>query len=259
MNCKICSSQSPLFAFSMIINKYRVAYFRCAVCGFVQTEEPYWLNEAYSNAINRSDIGLVSRNLALAKISKAIICTFFNQNGRFLDYAGGCGLFVRIMRDYGLDFYWYDKYCNNLFAKGFEAEINGGRFEVVSAFEVFEHLVNPMDDIREMLAFTRNILFTTELLPADAPKPDEWWYYGLDHGQHISFYTLKSLSIIADNLSLNLYSNGASIHLLTSKKISPILFNIVSMYKVASLFNIAFNKKSRIPEDYLKITGKQLS
>ena len=43
------------------MDKYDVKYFLCGNCGFVFTEEPYWLNEAYKSAINISDTGIVTR------------------------------------------------------------------------------------------------------------------------------------------------------------------------------------------------------
>ena len=49
--CKICDSNSHYFATAKVLQKYNVDYFQCSNCGFVQTEEPYWLDEAYSEAI----------------------------------------------------------------------------------------------------------------------------------------------------------------------------------------------------------------
>ncbi len=48
-----------------------------------------------------------------------------------------------------------------------------------------------------MLNFSDNILFTTYLVPNSNPKPNEWWYYGPDHGQHVSLFTEKSLNLLA--------------------------------------------------------------
>jgi hypothetical protein len=44
----------------------------------------------------------------------------FDANNRFIDYGGGYGLFVRLMRDAGFDYYWFDKFCDNVLSKGFE-------------------------------------------------------------------------------------------------------------------------------------------
>src|SRR5689334_12420606 len=114
MRCKVCSEITDFFAQGVILGKHTVAYYRCKSCGFIQTEEPYWLEEAYSSPITSSDVGLVRRNSQVAAVAKVLISLFFDSNGRFVDYAGGYGLFVRQMRDSGFDFLWKDKYCRNI-------------------------------------------------------------------------------------------------------------------------------------------------
>jgi uncharacterized Zn finger protein len=42
-NCKICGHLSQKFDVAKILNKYNVNYYCCLECGFVQTDEPYWL------------------------------------------------------------------------------------------------------------------------------------------------------------------------------------------------------------------------
>ena len=255
MECQICNRPSVFFANALLLKKYKIKYYRCDNCGFVQTEDPYWLEEAYSQAIIRSDVGLVDRNLRLAKISKIIISAFFNPNAKFIDYGGGYGLYVRLMRDAGFDFFRYDKYCVNLFAQDFEADVNGQfQYELLTAFEIFEHLANPCEEIYKILSFSKSMLFTTELLPSVCPKPDEWWYYGLGHGQHISFYTLKSLSILAKKVGLSLYSDGRSLHLLTPKIVPPFLFNLFQNAKLNFIISKFCSRKSLISSDYENIT-----
>jgi hypothetical protein len=237
-----------------VLNKYNVDYFICENCGFVQTEEPYWLNEAYSEAINRTDVGLVSRNMMFAKISKVLIPAFFNKSGKFVDYGGGYGLFVRMMRDSGLDFYWFDKACPNLFAKGFVADTAGEiHYELVTAFEVFEHLANPLSEVEHMLEFSKNILFSTELLPDNDRKPVDWWYYGFGHGQHISFYTTKSLELIAKRYKMYFCSNGA-LHLFSKDKINRYLFYLLSNHMFSSIVSLIVPRKSLLQEDSMLIS-----
>ncbi len=260
MLCKICNSNILPFSTATILNKYEIQYFRCSNCQFVQTEDPYWLNEAYAVPINHSDVGLVDRNIFLSQFCQAVILMFFDGNAKFIDYGAGYGLFVRMMRDKGFDFYWHDKFCTNLFAQGFEADLTKtNQYELVTAFELFEHFVDPLDEIAKILEFSSNIFFSTELVPSHDPLPHEWWYYGLDHGQHISLYTPKSLAIIAQKFGLKVFSNGKSFHLLTNKKISPYLFRIIVRRKIAILLGLFFRKKSLIANDYFRITGKHAS
>ncbi len=251
------------FAKTKILGKYNIQYFQCRNCQFVQTEDPYWLEETYVEAINDSDIGLIGRNIFLSRISQAVILTFFDGNAKFVDYGGGYGLFVRLMRDAGFDFYRFDQFCANLFVKGFEANLEyQNQYELVTAFELFEHLIQPLDEIEKMLKFSKNIFFSTNLIPSNNPKPDEWWYYGLEHGQHISLYTRKSLAIIANEFHLNLYSHGNSLHLLTPERIPSFLFTAVLRYKIATLLipllRKKLKKKSLLADDYFKTTGKYL-
>ena len=238
----------------MILNRHDVRFYRCTACGFIQTEEPHWLGEAYMEAINRADVGLFRRNARQVKMAKAVIATFFKRSGRFIDFGGGYGLLARLMRDKGFDFYRWDAHCENMFARGFDAEADGG-FELLTAFELFEHLEDPVGEVERMLTFAPNILFTTELLPEPAPAVDQWWYYGLDHGQHVSFYTKKALSILAERFSLHLTTDGKSRHLMTKEKVSPLLFQVVSKYKVAFIIDAVYRRRSLIPEDYRKFVG----
>jgi len=253
MSCSICSNKLDFFSHGNILNKYKVAYFRCNNCGLVQTESPFWLEEAYSQPINQSDVGLVNRNLTLANISKSIINTFFNRNKKFIDYGGGYGLLTRLMRDSGFDFYWFDKYCQNLFAKEFEADMDVEKsYELLTAFEILEHVINPHDEIERMLKLSDNILFSTVLLPANNPKPGDWWYYGLDHGQHLSFYTDKSLQCLANDFGSYYFSNG-SIHLFSKYKINRALFKLFSNQILSGVLAKFMTKKSLLERDYMLI------
>jgi len=256
LSCRICKGQTADFAKATILGKYEIDYFRCATCGFIQTEKPYWLQEVYSEAINLSDVGLITRNIRLSRLTKTIICALFDPEGKYLDYGGGYGIFVRMMRDFGFDYYRYDKYCQNLFAKGFDVKEEEERgFTLVTAFELLEHLDDPVATFEKLARYSSNIFFTTELVPKSTPRPDQWWYYGLDHGQHISFYTLHSLHLLADRLSLNLYSNGLGCHLMTDRKISPRLFRLLCRDEVVSLSNWLYTRKSLLEEDFKRITG----
>lgn len=89
------------------------------------------------------------------------------MSGNFLDYGAGYGFFVRLMRDSQLDFFAFDEYCTNLFAKQYQVnlkEIESIQFEMITCFEVFEHFVFPFQDIKRLLQYSPNLLFSTELV-----------------------------------------------------------------------------------------------
>jgi hypothetical protein len=191
-----------------------------------------------------------------------VIRFFFNRKGKFLDYGGGYGLFVRLMRDKGFDFFWYDKYSENLFSRSFIAFdlIGSDDFELITSFEVFEHLVHPIDEISEMMKKGKSLLFSTELLPKfSIGSVDDWWYFSPDAGQHISFYSEKSLSYLASIFGCQVYSNGKNLHLFTYKKFwmnpvkLPYLYTAVMDKLLKRNFN---NPKSLIKNDFIFALSK---
>lgn len=87
MRCKICGAESKPFDSATILNKYEVQYYKCPDCGFIQTEEPHWLDEAYSSAITSSDIGLIQRNCSISfKLDILLRAWNVSTNKTFLDY-----------------------------------------------------------------------------------------------------------------------------------------------------------------------------
>ena len=227
MNCKICNSNTSFLFNALILKKYDVKYYQCNSCNFIQTEGVYWLEEAYRNAINDSDTGIIARNERFRKVVSVLLSFVLDKNGKFLDYAGGYGIFTRMMRDVGFDYYWLDEFAENRLAIGFEHK-KGTVYEAITAFELFEHLDNPIEKVEDMLSFSDTIIFSTELVPDTAPSKD-WWYFAFAHAQHIAFYNKKTLEFIARKYGLNLVSNGRNFHVLTRRKISPLLF--IFLYK----------------------------
>jgi hypothetical protein len=250
-NCNICQSNTFEKFQRNILNKYNIKYYQCERCEFIQTEKPYWLDEAYSSAITFQDIGLLYRNNLYTPIVSILIKLYFDRFKKFLDYGGGYGVFTRLMRDKGFNFFRFDTYCENYFARTFDDD-SKTQYELVTSFEVFEHLVDPLNEIEKMLKKGRNIFFSTELQPES--DIENWWYIMPETGQHISLYTLKSLEFIANKYNLNLYSNGSTFHLLTDKKISKLIFKVITKFRVASFLSLIFkNSESFLMSDYNKV------
>ena len=164
MLCRICNSSTRLAFTHKVLSKYDCGFYFCDNCGGLQTENPHWLDEAYASPVASADTGILWRNLYLARVTSVVLFFLFDRHGRFLDAAGGYGIFTRLMRDVGFDYYWTDKYCPNLTARGFEAEVGpGGPYTAVTAFEVMEHLPDPVAFVAELLESTGTdtIIFTT--------------------------------------------------------------------------------------------------
>lgn len=252
MKCKICDTENQPCFTTKILGKYDIKYYHCSNCDFLHTEEPYWLEEAYARPINLSDTGYMVRNTFYANRLTVLLYLTFGKNGSYLDYAGGYGVFVRLMRDVGFDFCWDDKYTQNLFAAGFEWD-QKSKVDAVTLFEVFEHFADPLSEVKNLLTITDTIIFSTELHPNPVPRPNDWWYYGLDHGQHVSLYSKTSFAYIAHKFGLNYYNLG-SLHILTKRKFSKfsLLLTKFSQFGVHNLISFFLTSKTRADFELMK-------
>lgn len=192
IDCRLCDSTAD-WRFSLdLIGRHKVRYYECTSCGSLQTELPYWLDEAYANSnLARLDTGAAQRNITnlgalLAWVKIANIRTV-------VDIGGGDGLFCRLLRDYGIDARLEDRYAANTYAQGFD---DGPRAAPIlyTAFEVLEHYASPKDDLANLFGLEpESIVITTSLYEGQGP---DWWYLTPDSGQHVFFYTRRAMQLI---------------------------------------------------------------
>ena len=220
--CKVCAAPTDHFGTQPVLRRHQAEYRRCRACGYIFVVDPHWLAEAYATAIAALDTGIATRNLWLADATTALLGLSLRGVRHAIDYGGGSGLLVRLLRDRGHDFYWHDGYSPNLLAIGFEADL-ARRYDLATAFELVEHLPDPVAGFDTLHALAPILLVSTELLPDPAPALDRWWYYAPEAGQHIGFFTRRSLAVIAERLQLKLSSNDRNLHVLAADAVSPML------------------------------------
>ena len=225
-SCRVCGAPVASLFIARVRNRHDALFQRCGACGFVQIERPHWLDEAYRNPMAASDTGGLARCLDLANIVSVLIFFLFDRSARHLDYAGGYGLFTRRMRDIGFDYFRQDRYAPNLLAQGFDDNPALGQVDVVTSFESFEHFVDPPAELAAILARSRTVVFTTEVLPEPVPSPEAWFYYGLHHGQHVAFYTPDSLRRLAARFGLR-YHRAPPVHIFTDRPLRPALLRLL--------------------------------
>jgi hypothetical protein len=239
---------------SGVVLSHQIDYFECDTCGYVQTEWPFWLKEAYSRPINASDTGIVARNVANARIVLGSLWHLGSLTGRVVDFAGGCGLLVRLLRDYGVDALWSDRYCSNMLASGFEH--TGEKAELITAFEAFEHFLDPERELGEMFKIAPNVLLSTQLIPEPTPQQDAWWYFGKEHGQHIGFFRLSTLEFLARKHGKTLLTNGTSYHLLTDSHANSALWRFITKFNHLAPPLIARKLFPRTQADMILMTNR---
>lgn len=111
-----------------------------------------------------------------------------------LDFGGGAGVLTRLMRDRGYDFRCLDPRGPNLFAQGFEGSLSDRR-DLVTACEVWEHSREVEKDLEALFEARHRVVWVETLLHW-GHQPG-WWYYAPETGQHIAFFSQKTMDFIA--------------------------------------------------------------
>jgi hypothetical protein len=246
-SCSLCGYEIKIAFQSKILNKYDISYFHCERCDLLSSEKPFWLDEAYNQSISATDTGIMERNLFFIEKTVNLLSSYKSKNRFFyllkfvplfiafrfiktqfnkydfpiLDLGGGYGIFVRILRDIGIDAYWHDPHTVNLLANGFGEEHMNSKPKVICAFEVLEHLESPLAQIQEWLKkYDPDMFVFSTLLKKEKVPNSNWWYYSFDTGQHISFYSIKTLEYIGKMIGYKLYSDNQSYHVFSKKEIN---------------------------------------
>ena len=231
--CPLCGYNSEKRFDGIILNKYNISYYQCKRCALLFTEKPYWLTEAYSAAIANTDTGVMVRNINNAVIVSTMIKKWYSTEDIFVDKGGGYGFFVRLMRDKGFSFYWSDKYAKPLVCDGYEWD--GTKAKMMVNFEVFEHFEEPGAELDSIFHNADDLVFSTTLYGKNYDIPDKtWWYYQFNTGQHIVFYSERTLRYIAKIYKRHFYKI-AGVFWLSKKKCSRfkiLLFNLFYYLKV---------------------------
>lgn len=246
--CRVCA-QSSAYLWPGNLLDLNISYYKCPSCHYVQTEQPYWLDRAYGRAINESDTGILARNYANSRIVLATLMSLGKTKGLVVDCAGGYGILVRLLRDMGVSALWSDRYCQNLVARGFEYA--GGAADLVTSFEAFEHFVEPSAELDGLLAIAPSVLISTQIIPEPTPQQSEWWYYGRDHGQHIGFFSVKTLEYLAKEKGKTLLTDGRCYHLFTDPELASHYWKLFFRFSRFSPFLAKRRLQSKTWSDYL--------
>lgn len=226
MKCSICEGNTVSLgtipfdrnnANIEVINTTPMEYVRCTTCNFISCPEMLRWTAAdlgakvYNDNYVKYDpdyLDLRPKNYAKAFLQFPTYCT---KGIKHLDYGSGAGIMVEELRKYRWDSSCYDPYSSTTRPPG--------KFNFITAIEVFEHSLNIMDtisDIKKSLDVEKGVVcFSTQL--ANQNTDISWWYIGARNG-HISILSKESMKIVATRHNLFFSSINEGLHLLQSKR-----------------------------------------
>ena len=152
------------------------------------------MNEAYDPLNERFDTGQLVRSLNNAAFLNALVAHLGLPKGPIIDYGCGSGLLTRLLRDVGLDAWGFDAYSQPRLAIGFHRTTLEGA-KAINLCEVAEHFDDPAGYFDEIFASGIEILIMQTGI-FESPDPN-WGYLSVEHGQHIFFYTSKTIEFLA--------------------------------------------------------------
>ena len=194
-----------------------IYYFLCPSCGFLFAPEfSVWTTEDFSRFIYNADYHRVDPDFdgTRAKVNAEGLLKLFPdyQGIHHLDYGGGDGQLSRILQSAGWDSTSYDPYAGN------DKQLpEGARFNLITSFEVFEHVADPhplLASLTSRLADPGLLLFSTMLSDGHLQRPRriDWWYISPRNG-HISIYATETLRTLAARYGYQCASPRPILHL----------------------------------------------
>lgn len=223
IECKICGGHTVVFDvvdankitsvsdyYAFGLSGFSVVYLRCQFCGFVFTcDFDDWSDQDFVRHIYNADYPQIDPDYLFRRPTQiaAVIARALGtrKHLRILDYGSGEGVFVEAMRRAGFSHVQgYDPYSSPARPRGL--------FDLVTAFEVVEHVVRPIDTFREIASFLVPgglACVQTSIQPDNiATIRGAWWYIAPRNG-HLSIYTLPALSAVGQSAGMRLHIGAA--------------------------------------------------
>lgn len=226
--CKICQGPSLLFGVvdfhkscleaqgqRLPLSGQPIYYRRCQQCAFTFTDAfDTWTPETFQRNIYNHDYITVDPEFVEVRPADnaSMVAATFQASRAFikiLDYGGGAGLLAQRLRDQEFSAITYDPFSTF-------NEMPSETFDLITCFEVLEHLPSPKETVTTMAAMLKErgaILFSTMVQPASFEKMGlSWWYAGPRNG-HISLYSSQSLAHLFALHGMKIASSSENLHI----------------------------------------------
>jgi hypothetical protein len=197
-----------------------VEYRRCRRCNFIFTEffdqftADLWVTCVY-NSDYYSSIDPEYESIRPQQKSYQLRCLLRSPDAGWLglDYGGGGGRLSQLMRESGYVFDSYDP-----FGADTTQEVNRGKYNLCSLFEVAEHAVDPIGVLGEIVKMSSparlGVLVGTQVHDRQHVQPGHlanWWYAAPRNG-HVSLFSRASLVRLAASRALSYFGFARGLH-----------------------------------------------
>lgn len=195
-----------------------IDYFLCNQCGFCFAPELHaWSFDDFGKFIYNDGYELVDPDYKQVRpqANAQLIDHLFAGSKtllRHLDYGGGSGLLSSILCSKGWDSTTYDPFVNS------DVRVDDlGDYDLVTAFEVFEHVTDIGGLLRNLRTLCKPdglVLFSTLLSDGEVVPGEKlaWWYAGPRNG-HISLFSAKSLHLCMHSSGFQVASFSPNLHI----------------------------------------------
>lgn len=228
MPCPVCAGATRLFdvvdfrigypesSHPYDLSGQPVYYAQCTGCAYLFAPEfQRWTRQDFAERIYNADYAKLDPDFAdiRPRGSADMLCQLFagREAGiRHVDYGGGEGRLGHLLNGRGWNSSSWDP-----FMMGERLDENR-KFDLITAFEVFEHVVDVgrlAADLVALLDEPGLILFST--LPSDGHltfgRRIDWWYVSPISG-HIGIHSRRSLEVLGQRMGLRFGSLTEGVH-----------------------------------------------
>lgn len=228
--CKVCSSESNLYdvvdfgKFCTQDDYYQygltgipVYYVKCNNCKLIFTDliDKKTHNEISELIYNKEYIKFDPDYIEARLISNAQFINRFMGSKkkliRGLDYGGGNGLTASLLSTQG----WSYKSCDPI-SNPIAPSTDFGNFNLISAFEVFEHIPDPIHGMSHLASYAADdclLIVGTQVTDGQVKNSRlDWWYAGPRNG-HVTLHSKSSLELLFNKHSFKYIQIDPSLHL----------------------------------------------